>query len=127
VYQEEHRKSIDAGSDAFLPKPLEANSLFEHIQQLLGIEWQYQEFTQQANYDMTPISLAAPSAAVLETLLNLTKRGDVEELQKQLHELGQSDERFQPFAEHFQRLAQAFKLNKIKESLQAYLNFTLSS
>ncbi len=121
VYQEDHRKSMDAGSDAFLPKPVEANSLFEQIQRLLGIEWQYQEIALQVKHNINPTLLAAPPAAVLETLLNLTKRGDVEELQKQLHELGQSAERFQPFADHFQQLVQAFKLNKIKASLQTYL------
>jgi signal transduction histidine kinase len=121
VYEEDHRKSLDAGSNAFLPKPIEPNSLFEQIQRLLSIEWHYQERTPQAAHDIDMDALVVPPVATLKILLNLTRTGDVEELQQQLDELGQSDVRFQPFAAHLRRFAQAFKLNKIKESLQMYL------
>ena len=121
VYEEDHRKSLDAGSNAFLPKPIDANSLFEQVQRLLGIEWHYQESTPQAVHDIDPDALSVPPVATLKILLDLTRTGDVEELQKQLDELGQSDVRFQPFADHLRRFVRAFKLNKIKESLQTYL------
>jgi CheY-like chemotaxis protein len=122
VYEEDHRKSLDAGSNAFLPKPIDSNSLFEQVQRLLGIEWHYQEgVPQEAVHDIDTDALVVPPADVLEILLRLTRTGDVEELQNQLDELGQSDACFQPFAAYLQQFAQAFKLNKIKESLQMYL------
>ena len=120
VYEEDRRQSIDMGGDAFLPKPVVANTLFEQLQRLLDIEWQYR-LEDGAETDEA-VDFIAPPAETLAHLLDLVQLGDVEELQNQLVALAQADSAYKPFSRTFQHLARAFELNTIKTRLQEYLD-----
>ena len=120
MYKEDHQSSLEIGYSAFLPKPIEANLLFEQLQQLLGIEWQYQKTV--SFEDETEVkAFIAPPAKTVKTLLDLAMMGDLEELQNRLKALAQSDEQMKPFVMRMQKLVQEFKINNLKEVLQEYL------
>lgn len=121
VYEEDYQKSVAAGSHAFLPKPVDADMLFEQLQRLLELEWVYQE---DADYSEDPAEAAdwrLPSADILHRLLELTLAGDIEEIHNTLSELVQSDKTFRPFAFYLHPFIRSFDLNGIQKILESYL------
>ena len=118
VYEEDHRKSTDAGADAFIPKPIEAKRLFGLLQRFLKIEWQYEESSDKT--EKKAAAFVLPPSETLKMLLDLAVIGDLEELVNQVEELAQSDEAFMPFAEKLQKLANGFRINEIRRLLEEY-------
>ena len=118
VYEDDHRKSTDAGADAFIPKPIEAKRLFGLLQRFLKIEWQYEESSDKT--EKKAAAFVLPPSETLKMLLDLAVIGDLEELVNQVEELAQSDEAFMPFAEKLQKLANGFRINEIRRLLEEY-------
>ena len=117
VYEDDHRKSLVIGADAFLPKPLDSERLFEEIERLLGIEWHYAE-------DEAPPetgTFALPPVEDVQKILTLTKMRDIDAIQQALHNVHETDAAFQPFARQASRLVETFQLNKLKALLEEYL------
>jgi len=102
VYEEDHRRGLAAGGNAFLPKPIDADQLLEQLQQLLALEWRTQETVAEAGAEAEPTAFILPPAETLEALLDLAMTGDVEALREQLVGLAQADEKFKPFVAHLQ-------------------------
>jgi len=122
VSEEDRQKSMAIGSDAFLPKPIDANLLFSQLEQLLNLEWRYQKPAELFPVVETTEFLLPP-AETLEDLLELATMGDVEALQSYLHNVSQTNPRYQPFVAKLQQLAAEFKLNEISIQLETYLGF----
>ncbi len=118
VYEEDHRKSTEVGADAFLSKPIEADQLFELLQRFLKILWLYEESSDKTDKETAEFVL--PSVEILRTLLDFASMGDVEEFVNQLDRLAQSDEKFMPFTEKLQKLANGFRLKEIRRLLEEY-------
>ncbi|MFQ5407247.1 MAG: ATP-binding protein, partial [Anaerolineales bacterium] len=116
VYEEDQKRSARVGGDAFLPKPVDADLLLGQLQRLLGLEWQY---SQKSPFSGGEFIL--PPAETLQALLDVTLTGDVETLREELIELAQADEKFGPFVNQLQQLAQGYKLKRIRELLREYL------
>ncbi len=55
VYYEDRQQCIEAGSQAFLPKPIDADLLFEQLQELLSVEWVYQDEPQAGDESSMPL------------------------------------------------------------------------
>ncbi|QTA80083.1 Two component system response regulator/histidine kinase, PAS fold-containing [Desulfonema limicola] len=121
VYEDDHRKSMEAGADAFLPKPIEADRLFDLLRQFLGIEWQYRKSPDET-LETDRADIILPKTEILEKLLEIIETGDVEEFMDQIKELARSDKTFVSFAQRFQKLANGFKLNEIRGLIKEYLN-----
>ena len=121
VYEEDQRKSRDIGGNAFLPKPVEADRLLELLQQVLPVEWEYQESAAETaeRDDTTP--LIVPSQEHLNMLLECVEDGDVHALLKQLEQLEQEDVTYTAFVRQVKELATSFKMNKISALLERYL------
>ncbi len=119
VYERDQQKSLSTGANAFLPKPIDADRLLEQLQHLLGLEWLYQEQTQDETGQ--PAQYVLPPPETLEALLEVVMGGDVQELREHLAALAQADEKFQPFVNDLQQLAQGFQLNRIRDLLKGHL------
>jgi CheY-like chemotaxis protein len=119
VHERDQQKSLAAGSDAFLPKPIDFDLLFEQLQSLLELEWLYQAAPAASKPE--PGDLVLPPEEVLRALLDSTMMGDVTRLNEQLADMRQADEKFAPLAAQLQPLAQQFKFNTIRALLQGHL------
>ncbi|NEQ48018.1 MAG: response regulator [Leptolyngbya sp. SIOISBB] len=109
-----------AGADAFLPKPIDVADLFNTLEKLLSLEWQYQSDTTVADTISTqPIPncspevaqetpLVAPAPAILERLYDLAMRGHIKGILKEA-ELLRQDSTLIPFADRIQAIAQSFR------------------
>ena len=121
AFDADRRQSAEAGSCAFLPKPIEAELLFTQLQHALDLEWSYEAAPEPPRALTPPCSLCLPTAATLETLLSLARMGDILALRKQFQLLADSHDRFASFAAHFQPWLMHYQLKEIVQSLEAYL------
>jgi two-component system, sensor histidine kinase ChiS len=120
VFEEDYQKSLQAGCNAFLPKPLQTEQLFEALQQNLGIEWIYEEAQSQDNHQ-AELPLVLPPSEKLTEFFELAMSGDIEAVGEQAKQLAQSDERFTPFAAKLYHFVERFQVDKMCDWLESFL------
>ncbi|MEL7036948.1 MAG: ATP-binding protein [Cyanobacteria bacterium J06592_8] len=126
----DRQMAANAGGDAFLSKPIDANELFQQIGNLLDIKWCYQESITSSNYPQFPTSsdrtdnshtIFLPSVDILQSLLELTQQGKLRKVRQSLESLIQEDKRYQSFAMPMIVLTKQFKDTEIEKLLKQYL------
>lgn len=128
VYDADRRKSLAAGGNDFLAKPVQVEELYRLLAKHLHLKWIYAEVkpvelaiaTHSAN--ATPTGLAVPPLSELSNLLECAKRGQIKGIQQELERLAQLDENYQPFVNKLSSLVKEFNINKIRQFLQEILN-----
>ncbi len=136
VFDADKQKSLDAGADDFIPKPVEASDLFEKLQTHLELEWIYEQkgtipFSQdfkiahpEKDSSIKKIEIVPPPPLELAQLYELSLKGRVKAIIKQSEEIKQMDEKFAPFAQEIDRLAEDFQIEKIQVFIEKYLKQT---
>ncbi len=85
VYSEDQKRSLDAGADDFLPKPVRTDELLDKLQQHLGLEWIIDATgpsQDAAQPSMTTDSLIVPPPEEIESLLQLARAGKFSKIKK---------------------------------------------
>ena len=118
VFATDQYKSINAGANAFLPKPVDAQTLMQLLQQYLQLEWIYQG---NANSSTSPVELISPASEVLQQLLNLVQDGDIQGILEMAQQLPASDEKLTPFAVQLTQLANSFQVKQLETFIGQYL------
>ena len=127
VFAIDQHKSIDVGADAFLPKPVEAETLLEMLRQFLHLEWVFDvkvDEIKKINIDVLdrPNEMNYPAQEVLQDLLELTQDGDIQKVLELVEELSKSDEHFSIFVQQIIQLASNFQLKRLETFIQQYIN-----
>jgi len=121
TFEEDREKSLEAGCDDFIPKPINADDVLEKLQQHLSLEWVYAEVKPRADEaGEAPASIVPPSSDELEALMELAIRGDIRGVQQRADELVQREPRLKPFATELNQLAKRFRINEIRELLKSF-------
>jgi PAS domain S-box-containing protein len=115
VYDADKKKSLAVGSNAFLPKPIETEKLFEQLQHHLNLTWVYRDKIKET---ARLTQMVFPPVAELEKLYELSLMGDVHELKEQAAILAESDVKFKPFVTQMQTFLEKFQMNKLTEWLE---------
>ncbi len=131
VFESDRQKSLDAGADDFIPKPVQASDLFEKLQIHLELEWISEQVSSSSlkisdSGENSPSLLTAkellpPPQEELAQLYELALKGRIKAIQKQAENLKAMDDKFAPFAQEIEQLAQAFQLEKIQSLIEKYL------
>ncbi|MHC5729424.1 MAG: response regulator, partial [Nostoc sp.] len=133
VFKPDQHESLEIGGNDFLPKPVQADELFQKLEKHLQFKWIYDlphsqegvketETLKVASVD-SPIPntyLIAPPPEEIERLFELAMRGNIKGIREQAQKLKLLDEKFIPFAEQLQQLAKSFQIEKIREFIQPY-------
>ncbi|MEM6452352.1 MAG: ATP-binding protein [Cyanobacteria bacterium P01_D01_bin.105] len=116
----DQQRSLDLGGDYFLPKPVDAQVLFQLIGECVPVEWIYEKATHDGDASAEkPFNL--PPTAVLESLLDLAQGGHIPELQEKLAQLSTENQDYAAFCESMNQLADQFQIEELETSLQRYL------
>jgi signal transduction histidine kinase/DNA-binding NarL/FixJ family response regulator len=137
VFDDDKQKSLDAGADDFLPKPVQVFELLNNLHKYLGLEWIYEDkdIDAIASPNLKEVSklkddflslaneaeIIPPPVEELLQLQELALKGRIKSIQKQLEIIAKMDERFVPFVQHINHLAQSFQIGKIKFFLEQHL------
>lgn len=115
VYEEDRKAALRAGSQAFLPKPVDINLLFQQMQDLLSIEWVYQHEDVEASDEP---SLFLPSTEILDTMSQAVLIGDIHAIRKQLEEFERQEPHLHTFVSILLPLVLKFQLSDIQAFLK---------
>jgi signal transduction histidine kinase/FixJ family two-component response regulator len=116
-YKEDKQKSLAVGSDAFLPKPIQVETLFEQLQHHLNLTWLYGKSKKEAAEENHATLLVFPPVVELERLIELSLMGDIDELEEQSAILAESDVKLKPFVTQVQAFLKKYQVDELCEWL----------
>ncbi|MBW4683840.1 MAG: response regulator [Komarekiella atlantica HA4396-MV6] len=112
VFEIDRHKSLDAGGNDFLPKPVQAQTLLELIQKYLQLNWIYDtEINHKQNLTVPSKQTEPPAAAILTQLAELAQINDLDgilDIAQQIQETNTA------FAQELIRLAEACEIKKLR-------------
>ena len=111
VYEADQKKSLAIGSDAFLPKPIQTETLLELLQQHLNLTWLYGDNIRETTEEELSQPIVLPPSAELEKLYELSLAGDIDELEKEITLLAKSDVKLQPFVAKIRAFFTEYQVN----------------
>ena len=126
VFETDQYKSLDAGANAFLPKPVQVSELFSLLEKQLGLSWVYEESTQgvrattKSQQEYSADDLIVPASEVMEGLYDLVMKGNLKAIIQQAENLKKSDQQLVPFAEQVCELAKGFQEKNLRAFLAKY-------
>jgi CheY-like chemotaxis protein len=119
VLEADQEKSLVAGCDAFLPKPVKTERLLDLLATHLGLTWIYTE--PEVKVEALTDTLIPPPAEEMEALFDLAKMGNMQRLRKRAAHLERQDERFKPFTNKLQQLAETFETRAILDLIKHHM------
>ncbi|MGP1382360.1 MAG: ATP-binding protein [Thainema sp.] len=125
----EKQESLDAGCNAFLPKPVDLELLLQELEQLLDITWLYGEPTAQEareaseeHHETLNRALIVPTPSELEALHRAARGGFIDEIQQEAEALKQLNPNYTLFADQLIDLAQQFEDEAIIQLIEQHLS-----
>ncbi|BAT55989.1 periplasmic sensor hybrid histidine kinase [Nostoc sp. NIES-3756] len=128
----DQQQSLDAGGDAFLAKPVEAEELFKLLQKHLQITWKYKssEFSisescvapNHSHTKTSTVDIILPTIEDLKELLNLAQQGRLKKLVVSAQNLEQKNQQYAAFVGHLVELTKGFQLENVENFLQESIN-----
>ncbi|MGL5874872.1 MAG: ATP-binding response regulator [Xenococcaceae cyanobacterium] len=132
VFESDRQKSLIAGANYFLPKPVNLNSLLAVLKQYLQLEWIYQfDCTlcrlsdrekkldnKRDAIDFIVTDMTTPTSEDMHILRDLSRKGLIKDLLKELDRIEGLDEELIPFTQKFRQLAQDYKLRELKQLIE---------
>ncbi len=120
VFEEERQKSFQAGGNDFLPKPVEAETLYQMLTQHLGLNWIYSE-TQSVESKISKVTsseLILPPEVELTQLKEYAIKGNISGVKQELKKISLMGEYYQDFVKELEKIVNTFNIQKIRDFLQ---------
>ena len=121
---EEQIACIEAGCNAFLPKPVRFSELLSILKAYLNLEWITCEpvpTQDEVTNDSVSPSIVPPSTENLNQLYDLAIQGDIRGILEQASILEQLGAQFTPFVQSVRQLAENLQVNQLQNFLHQFL------
>jgi CheY-like chemotaxis protein len=112
VFEEDRDTALEAGCDAFVPKPFTEERLFGALGDCLDLKWVLQENAAE------PARLPVLPSGIAEELRDLARRGDITMLRERLRALESDLPDCRPTLAHLDALASGFQLGRLRQELR---------
>jgi PAS domain S-box-containing protein len=120
VFESDQHRSIEAGGNDFMPKPIQASLLFQKLRHYLNLDWIYEHKNPETQINKENTELIFPPQAEMEILYELAMKGNFKGIIKQAALITQIDQKYIPFAKHLHQLAKGFQDQEILVLLQSH-------
>jgi CheY-like chemotaxis protein len=130
VFEADQTRSIAAGANAFLAKPIHFEFLLDKLTQLLSVEWLYAEAEDipapnvlngpPVSNSTVVASIIPPSPDTVNQLLHLAMMGDLQAIEGNLDQLNLSHPECVAFNAELRKLVSNFQTKKIREFLKSF-------
>ncbi|MGF2037036.1 MAG: ATP-binding protein [Nostoc sp. CmiVER01] len=126
VFEADKHRSLQAGGNAFLSKPVHVDELLDQLEQYLNLVWIYkqsqpdEEKAKEVTANSQSARLISPSSQVLQELVTLASKGNFNAILKWADQLEETDITFAPFANELRQLARQFDEDLILNFLTQY-------
>ena len=130
VMETDRYRSLDAGANEFLPKPVQAEALLEMLRIHLGLTWIYDRSITAASLALEPKperlafspEIPTPELSTLEQLYDFAKKGSLDELVELTQNIEKIEPEFASFAQEIYQLADEFKIKQIQFFIEQCLS-----
>ncbi|WP_437717186.1 AAA family ATPase [Sorangium sp. So ce448] len=128
----ERHKSLSAGCDDFLSKPVQAGAFLELLRGTLQLEWR-RRAGQSAAVPMHTLAdeelctLPAPPAQELARLVELADRGLISQVLNELVRLEEADPQLGAWSGQVRAVARSFQIKRLRGMLQAQLRHGITT
>ncbi|MEG4629433.1 PAS domain S-box protein [Microcoleus sp. AR_TQ3_B6] len=120
VFETDQYRSLEAGANAFIAKPIQATELLQKLQEYLELEWVYEANEAPLAIGSDTNELISPPATSMEILYELAMKGNFREIVQQAVLLEQLDPKYIPFAKRLHQMAKDFQDEEILAFIQSY-------
>ena len=120
---EDRARSLTAGANIFLTKPIEHEELLREIGKLLGLSWTTEPVAARAAAPQDG-PLVAPPPEEIEILHELAMAGGMREIHERADHLAALDARYRPFADQLHGLARSYRSKAILDLVRQQLKHT---
>ncbi|BAU64537.1 integral membrane sensor hybrid histidine kinase [Stanieria sp. NIES-3757] len=126
VFESDRQKSLNAGANDFLPKPIQTENLLASLQKHLELEWIYEKTKlietseQTSTVSLNTADIVPPSAEDLALLLDLSRKGLINHILTEIERIEKSDEKFTPFVLQIRKFAEKFQLKQLRTFIEQY-------
>jgi PAS domain S-box-containing protein len=120
VFETDQYRSLEAGANAFIAKPVQATELLQNLQQYLELEWVYEANEAPLAIGSDTNELISPPATSMEILYELAMKGNFREIVNQAVLLEQIDPKYIPFTKRLHQMAKDFQDEEILRFIQSY-------
>ncbi|MEA3099117.1 response regulator, partial [Caballeronia mineralivorans] len=119
----DEQKSLAAGANAFLPKPIDLDQLLTQIAALLKLSWtdDYEPQAALSEEDKEVRPLVVPPQQDMERLRHLARSGNMRDIVQWAGRVAELDERYRPFADQLRLLAKGYQSKAILTLVERYL------
>jgi CheY-like chemotaxis protein len=118
----DEQKSLEAGANAFLPKPIVLDQLVIQIGSLLMLDWTYAPQAAPRAEDPAVGPLVAPPAQELELLHQLARMGNMRGIVQWAKRVAELDGHYRPLADQLHGMAKAYQSKAILALVERYLD-----
>jgi len=114
--------AVSAGCTDFLPKPIQAEKLFDQLRVHLGLDWVYAaESVQEDSINQAGPTLVPLPQEELTSLLELARGGKIGAIRKHLAKIEQLDDQYRPFIEELRKIAKSFDMSQLTKFLTTHV------
>jgi signal transduction histidine kinase/CheY-like chemotaxis protein len=124
VTQIDRSRSLEAGGDDFLTKPIQIDEFLTLLAKHLQLTWKYVQTKSSSNFtasDRPATAPIAPPAADLQILLELARDGMLKQLTATAEQIAQQNDLYQPFIGQVLQFTKQFQVERVEEFIQAYI------
>ena len=121
VFNLNRQEGKDAGCNDFLPKPLQAQELFDQLQHYLQLQWIYEATNESSVQLQTAEEMIIPPSAELVNLYKAAKSGYISDIKDEANRIKDIDTKYIPFAKKVLELAEEFDDEAIVNLIKIYL------
>ncbi|WP_353672894.1 ATP-binding protein [Synechocystis sp. LKSZ1] len=123
AFESDRQRSLKLGAKAFLPKPIQANELYQTLAEVLNLTWRYETSPPGDNLPTaeTAISPVLPPVEKLQAWLTYAMTGQLHDLGDALAQQASQNPPYHRFIHQLQSQVNTFQLLEIRRSLQVAL------
>ena len=114
-------KSLAAGVNAFLPKPVDFGLLLAQISALLNLEWTYAAKAHAPQSSSLPAVPTAVPAPQMDELYRLARVGNMRDIIAWADRMSLIDPQYEPFTAHLRGLAKGYQSKAILLLVERYI------
>jgi CheY-like chemotaxis protein len=118
VSASDSEQSLAAGMNAFLPKPLDADKLLDHMARLLRLEWIRAPAGAKPEGEAPP--LVNPPGDDMKALYRLARVGNMQDIVAYANRLASQDERYRAFTDNLSGLARRYQSQAVLRLIEVH-------
>ncbi|MBE9183269.1 response regulator [Microcoleus sp. LEGE 07076] len=124
VFEIDRQKSLDAGGNDFLPKPVQADVLLGLLQKYLQLEWVYDDTITLGKKAQNPMpnEMQIPAIEILQLLNEQAEAGDLDTVIEIAEQIQTANPEHAIFAQKILVLAEKFQVKELLALIQEYLS-----